>query len=111
MKLFIKLKIYFIFIVIVCFYAACVFSFEMPCPQYEKGKLFYYNSCGILNHYDRDFFVISDKVLKKSASVSYHGLKFRHINEKNFKKGCIVGLRINKKNEVTDIYLIKNNTN
>lgn len=107
MKILKKISIYCVFTLFVCFFSSNIFAFEVVCPEYEKGNFFYYSSAGILHQINNDSFVISDKVVNKSSSVSYHGLKARYISVSEFKKGCVVGYKLNNKNEVTDIYLIK----
>jgi len=102
-----KIKLYCFLTLLACLFSSDIFAFKVTCPEYEKGNFFYYTSVGILNQISNDCFVISDKILKKNSSTSYHGLKLRHISVTEFKKGAVVGYKLNDNNEVTDIYLIK----
>ncbi|MCB9480965.1 MAG: hypothetical protein H6681_04155 [Desulfobacteraceae bacterium] len=102
-----KIRVYCFLTLLIFLFSSEISAFKIECPEYEKGNFFYYSSVGILNQIKNDCFIISDKTLKRNGSTSYHGLKRRHIPQSEFKKGAVVGYKLNDKNEITDIYLIK----
>jgi hypothetical protein len=99
-------RLFFLVFIIIFLNFRVLYSQEILSPEYEKGRFFYYTSTGFINSIDNDSFVISDRNIKKSRSVFYHGMKFRHIPEAEFTKGSFVGYKLNEKMEITEIYLI-----
>ncbi|PIE74828.1 MAG: hypothetical protein CSA18_03330 [Deltaproteobacteria bacterium] len=103
-KIFVKK--YFVFILFFFMPAFC-FAKNAYVPDHYKGTKFTYDGLGLIHLIGEKRFVIGDINYRKSPKIEYHGLKLRYLSSSEFSVGDFVGLKINSKREITDLYLIK----
>ena len=71
-------------------------------------KVISYTKYGVVQRVGDGEIVVNDHLLKLAGNVVYHTPEMGALASKNIKAGTQIGFNMNKKQEVTDIWIIKN---